>query len=164
MKKIVMVLLVVALAVSIPTGIAIAKTEVKSIEFNTPVNNPGWWQTRPQASPPVSNHRCDFHLEGTIRERGDLKYLSTLTGTIYDRKTNVEYTIEVKPVDASEPLYHWTASGDDWRSYVVGNIEGRKTVGILYWNNQGKAWLFLDGVVDSNYVGIWFTNAAVIID
>ena len=152
MKKIVMVLLAVTLAVSIPTSIALAKTEVKSIEFN---NGWAYWQTRPQDSDDVETHSCRLHLEGTIREKGDLKYLSTLTGTIYDKITEVEYTILVKPIDESEPLYHWTVgTRDEWRSYVVGNIEGRKTVGILYWPYQGKAHLYLDGVVDGNYVGI----------
>lgn len=162
MKKIVMVLLAVALAVSIPTGIALAKTEVKSIEFN---NNWAYWQTRPQDSEYVENHSCRLHLEGTIREKGGLKYLSTLTGTIYDKNTNVEYTIQVKPVDASEPLYHWTAgTRDEWRSYVVGNIEGRKTVGILYWPYRGEAHLYLDGVVDGNYVGISSVGSPPTID
>ena len=164
MKKIVMVLLVAALAVSIPTGLALAKTEVKNIEFNTAANNLGWWQTRPQASSSVTNHRCDFHLEGSLRERGDLKYLSPLTGTIYNKQTEVEYNIQVKPVDESEPIYHWTVTGDTWRAYVVANIEGREAVGILYWNNQGKAWLYVDGVVDGNLVSIWFESATVTID
>jgi len=144
-----MVLLAVILAVSIPTGFALAKTEVKNIEFNLT----GYWTTREQASQSAQSHFCRVHLEGNLREKGDLKYLSTLTGTIYDTNTNVEYTIEVKPVDESEPLYHWTVgTRDEWRSYVVANIEGRKTVGILYWPFQVKTWLYLDGVVDGKLV------------
>jgi hypothetical protein len=99
-KKILMVLLALTLAVSLLTGVALAKTEVRAIEFNLNgvcyIAEPSTqWQSA------VS---VDVNLEGNYRQRGDLIYLSPLKGTV--TIGHETHSILVKPFKQSEPLWH----------------------------------------------------------
>ena len=165
-KKILMVVLALTLAVSLLPSVTLAKTEVRAIEFNL---NGVCYITE---SSTQWESEVDVNLEGNYRQKGDLIYLSPLTGTV--TIGHETYSISVKPLNQSEPLWHsyWefelsagSLTEDYKTAFVEVNFKGSKGVGVgvLTWggwsfssssvsDSSSSSDLSFKGVVDGRFV------------
>ncbi len=170
-------LLMTILMLAVPAGIVYAKAQPKDITFDLA----GSWAEQgydPETGDPVSaSYDAAVVLTGKISDKGGAKFLSPLHGTM--AVGDSEYSIQVKQVKQSEPLY-----GDEMVIYypnsqqprmvivatqgiVEANVEGKKFIGWLDWNSTtmyylngdimyqgGGTNLSLSGIVDGKMVSV----------
>jgi hypothetical protein len=170
-------LLVTVLMLAVPAGIVAAKAQPQDIAFDMT----GSWDEEgydPETGDPIgANYDAAVVLTGKISGKGSGTYLSPLHGTI--AVGDSEYSIQVKQIKQSEPLY-----GDEMVIYypnsqqprmvmvttqgiVEANVEGKKFIGWLDWNSttmyfpdgtimfeSGGTDLTLSGIVDGKRVSV----------
>jgi len=155
MKKRLLILLVLILALSISTVSGIAETEGRLIKFDVagycyeyPGNIPHW---DPTAT-----------FEGYLKEKNGEYYISPLKGTFY--LNGVEYSFKYKQIKQSDPLYHYYFSHppeytvEDFLSFGEIEIGDWKSVGRVSWYEMefygypsGGSALFFDGILDNSF-------------
>jgi len=177
-KTLSMLMILAALILIVPAGMADAKAQPQDIAFDLS----GSWSEQgldPDTGDPIDvDYDAAVILSGKISEKGGGKYLSPLHGTIA-LEDGPEYKIQVKQIKQSEPLY-----GDEIIYYypnseqpsmvmvltqgiVEANIEGKKFMGWLQWYSNtaylptgdilfetGGSELTLSGIVDGKLVSI----------
>jgi hypothetical protein len=137
-------LLMTILMLAVPAGIVVAKAAPQDIAFDLS----GSWEEEgidPDTGEPVAtDYGAAVILTGKISDKGDGQYLSPLHGTI--ALDGSEYTIQVKQIKQSEPLYGqegvtqmpngWTLVTAQTFAVVEANVEGGKLMGWLEWGSN----------------------------
>jgi len=177
-KNLSLLMVLVALIVVLPAGIAVAKAATQNITFNLA---DGSWQ---ESEVDTSYFVAAVNLTGKLMERGGAQYLTPLHGVL--TVEDAEYKIQVKALKQSEPLYVQEMTitlppsmggyilMTQTYSVVEANVEGGKFMGWLQWatttrydadgnivgETSGSASLTLNGVVDGKLVSRYVSGEA----
>ncbi len=179
-KTLSMLMILAALILAVPAGIADAKAAPQDITFDLA----GSWQEEgiDQTGPIDNYYEAAVSLSGKTSDKGGSKYLSPLHGTLALNGT--EYQIQVKALKQSEPLYGEEIRIDlpfglgyiiseQTQGVVEANTEGSKLMGWLEWHlstqydaednfvsTSGGSTLILFGIVDGKSVTVTLDGGA----
>ena len=138
MKKFLLILLAVTLAISIPVGVVFANSATQQIDFDLDEGTYEAWDLGPDGD--YINVPTSAVFEGKIRFTEDYCYLSAMSGTI--TIDGVVYQILVRTHKPSETIFYGELElgtpgeigyyyEEQIYCYVEANIKGSKYIGTL---------------------------------